>query len=100
VLTTQQGSDKRIGKLKRKIKEMTVIDEYIKSENALLKDSSVRFQEEISRLKKDNKKSLRKAQQWYRQAKKLHLQNQRLKTKIERIQPGTYELNVFSQAII
>jgi hypothetical protein len=58
---------------------MTVVDEFIKNENILLKYSSVRFQEEISQLKKESKSSLRKARRWYRQAKKLHLQNQRLK---------------------
>jgi hypothetical protein len=53
--------DKRIGILKRKIREMMVVDEFIKNENLLLKDSSVRFQEEIFRLKKESKSSLRKA---------------------------------------
>jgi hypothetical protein len=41
------GKDKRIGRLKRKIREMIVVDEFIKNKNILLKDSSVRFQEEF-----------------------------------------------------
>jgi hypothetical protein len=59
------SKDKRIGKLERKIKEMTVIDEFFKNKKVIFKDSSIRFQEEISQLRKENKNSLRKAQRWY-----------------------------------
>jgi hypothetical protein len=55
------GKDKRVGKSKIKIREMTFVDDLIRNQNISLKDYSVIFQEEISWLKKENKSSLRKA---------------------------------------
>jgi len=55
------GKEKRIDVIKRKIREMAVVYEFIKNKNILLKYFRVRFQEEISRLKKERKSSLRKA---------------------------------------
>jgi len=94
------GNDKRIGRSKRKIREMTFVDDFIRNQNILLKDYSGEFQEEISWLKKENKSSLRKDRRWYRQSKKLRMWNQSLKTRIEGLYPGMSELNVSAHVVI
>jgi len=56
------GKDKRVSRLKRKIKEMIFLDEFITNKNILLKDYSVIFQEKNSQLKKERKSPPRKDQ--------------------------------------
>jgi hypothetical protein len=75
--------NKMVGRSKRKIREVTFVDDFTRNQNILLKEYSVRFQEEISRLKKENKSSLRKDRRWYRQTKQLNLWNKSLKTRLE-----------------
>jgi hypothetical protein len=52
-----EGKDKRVGILKRKFREMIVLDDFITNKNILLKDSSVRFQEKNFMIEKGEKES-------------------------------------------
>ena len=57
--TSTTGLDrknKKIRKMKRKIKEIEVLERYIKTENEMLRTQSHRTQEENDSLKKKNKK--------------------------------------------
>ena len=78
--------NKKIRKMKRKIKEIEVLERYIKTENEMLITQSHKTQEENDTLKKKNKKLQKhnkliskQAYKWFQQKKAYKEKYQRMK---------------------
>jgi hypothetical protein len=74
--TELDRKNKKVRKMKRKIKEIEVLERYIKTENEMLRNQSHRTQEEndslkkkIKKLQKQNKLISQQAYKWFQQKK-------------------------------
>jgi hypothetical protein len=87
--------NKKIRKMKRKIKEIEVLERYIKTENEMLRTQSHKTQEENETLKKKNKKLQKQNKLISKQAYKWFQQKKAYKEKYQRMKAlHTAQVNV------
>jgi hypothetical protein len=87
--------NKKIRKMKRKIKEIEVLERYIKIENEMLRNKSHKTQEENETLKKKNKKLQKQNKLISKQAYKWFQQKKAYKEKYQRMKAlHTAQVNV------
>jgi hypothetical protein len=87
--------NKKIRKMKRKIKEIEVLERYIKTENEMLRTQSHKTQEENDTLKKKNKKLQKQNKLISKQAYKWFQQKKAYKEKYQKMKAlHTAQVNV------